>query len=56
MHSQFSGAEFMTDDKRDDIGDRVPNDWLEAAILFVTGIGIFGGLFSLWYLAQQMPQ
>ena len=36
----------------DPIGDRFPNDWLEALILFVAGIGVFGGVFALLYLAQ----
>ena len=36
----------------DPIGDRFPNDWLEALILFVAGIGVFGGIFALLYLAQ----
>lgn len=36
--------------------DRFPNDPLETAILVIASIGIAGGLFSLWYLAQQMPQ
>lgn len=47
----------MKDSKqsRDDIGDRVPNDWLEATILFVVGVAMFGSvvaLYHLWQLAQ----
>ena len=41
---------------RSDDMDRFPNDPLETAILVIASIGIAGGLFSLWYLAQQMPQ
>lgn len=40
--------------REDELGDSFPNDWLEALILFVVGIGIFGGLFSLYYLTQQL--
>ena len=43
---------------RDDIGDRVPNDWLEAVILFIVGLGLFGSviaLYHLWETAQAMP-
>ncbi len=36
----------------DPIGDSFPNDWLEALILFVAGVGVFGGLLALLYLAQ----
>ena len=36
----------------DPIGDRFPNDWLEALILFVAAAGIFGGFFALYYLAK----
>lgn len=32
--------------------DKFPNDWLEAVILLVAGIGIFGGFLSLFYLWQ----
>ena len=38
--------------RHDPIGDRFPNDWLEALILFVAGIGVFGGIYALLYLAQ----
>ena len=38
----------------DDLGDSFPNDWLEAAILFVAGCGVFGGFFALYYLTQQL--
>jgi hypothetical protein len=38
--------------KHDPIADRFPNDWLEALILFVTGVGVFGGIYALVYLAH----
>ncbi len=38
--------------KPDEMGDRIPNDWLEALILFVAGVGVFGGIYALLYLAQ----
>jgi hypothetical protein len=41
---------------KDDIGDAFPNDWIEALILFVAGIGIFGGIVTLFYLADKVPQ
>ena len=31
------------------------NDWFEALALFVAGVGIFGSMFALWYLIEQMP-
>ena len=36
----------------DPVGDSFPNDWLEALILFVAGVGVFGGVLALLYLAQ----
>ena len=30
------------------------NDWLEAVIIFVAGLGVFGGMFALWYLIEQV--
>lgn len=46
----------MKDEKQsqDDIGNRVPNDWLEALVLFVAGLGMFGAVMSLYYLSQQL--
>jgi hypothetical protein len=41
--------------RNDDLGDSFPNDWLEALIVFITGLGVFGGVLALWYLAEQMP-
>ena len=41
--------------RRDELGDSFPNDWLEAVIVFVALIGIGGGAFTLYYLAQSMP-
>jgi hypothetical protein len=38
--------------RRDEVGDSFPNDWLEALILFAAGLGVFGGVFALLYLAQ----
>ena len=35
--------------------DKFPNDPIELIILIIATIGIAGGVFSLWYLAQQMP-
>ena len=32
--------------------DQFPNDWLEALIVFVAGVGMIGGLLSLVYLAR----
>ena len=40
--------------KKDEIGDSFPNDYLEVIILFVCGVGIFGGVLSLYYLVQQL--
>lgn len=43
----------MKNDKdRDYLADRVPNDWLEALIIFLAGIGVFGGFVGLYYLWQ----
>ena len=39
----------------DALGDSFPNDWFEAVILFVAGVGIFGGVLALWYLIENMP-
>ena len=36
----------------DPIGDSFPNDWLEALILFVAGVGVLGGIYALLYLAK----
>ena len=32
--------------------DKFPNDWLEALIIFVAGLGVFGGFMALFYLWQ----
>lgn len=32
--------------------DKFPNDWLEALIVFVAGVGMIGGLLALLYLAR----
>ncbi len=41
--------------RRDDhLGDSFPNDWVEALIIFVAGVGVFGGFVALYYLSQQM--
>ena len=40
---------------KDELGDSFPNDWLEAAVLFVVGVAMFGSvvaLYHLWQLAQ----
>ena len=37
----------------DEVGDSFPNDWIEATILFVTGVGIFGGIAALAYLMDK---
>ena len=41
--------------KKDDIGDSFPNDWVEALILFVCGVGIFGSVIAMYHLAQALP-
>jgi hypothetical protein len=33
--------------------DRLPNDWLEFAILVVVGFGVGGAVFSLLYLMHE---
>ena len=38
--------------RHDDLGDSFPNDWLEAAILFVTGLAMFGSVIALYHLYQ----
>ena len=53
----------MKDDNRsrkeiDEVGDSFPNDWLEATILFVVGVAMFGSviaLYHLWEMAQAVP-
>jgi hypothetical protein len=39
--------------RHDDLGDRVPNDWLEAVILFVVGLALIGSTAALYHLYQQ---
>jgi hypothetical protein len=34
------------------VSDKFPNDWLEALIVMVAGIGVLGGIASLIYLYQ----
>ena len=38
--------------KHDDIGDRFPNDWLEAAIVFLFLGGVFFGAYGLYMIGQ----
>lgn len=38
----------------DELGDSFPNDWVEALIIFVTGVAMFGGICMLYYLSQQV--
>ena len=47
-------AKVVLQPRADDLGDSFPNDWVEALVLFVAGVGVFGGLFALYYLAQQV--
>ena len=39
--------------RHDDLGDSFPNDYLEAAILFVVGLAMFGSVYALYHLYQQ---
>lgn len=39
--------------RHDDLGDSFPNDYLEAAILFVVGLAMFGSVIALYHLWQQ---
>jgi len=41
-------------ESKDEVGDSFPNDILEAAILFVVGLGIFGSVIALYHLSQQL--
>ena len=41
--------------RKDELGDSFPNDWIEAVVVFVALIGIGGGAFALYHLAQSMP-
>ena len=47
-------SEVSVERRHDDLGNRVPNDWLEALVIFVAGVGVFGGFVALYYLAQQL--
>ena len=38
----------------DHLGDRVPNDWLEAVAIFLALIGITGAGIALYHLSQQV--
>jgi hypothetical protein len=38
--------------RSDELGDAFPNDWLEALIILVAIVGIFGGAVGLYHLAQ----
>jgi hypothetical protein len=40
--------------RSDELGDAFPNDWLEALIIFIAGLGVFGGFFALYHLTQQV--
>jgi hypothetical protein len=37
---------------QDDIGDSFPRDWIEAAIVFFAGLGVFGGVYALYVLYE----
>ena len=39
--------------RSDDLGDSFPNDWLEAGIMFVVGVALFGSVFALYHLWSQ---
>jgi hypothetical protein len=41
--------------RHDDLGDRIPNDWLEAVIILSALITMSGGAYFMYHLAQQMP-
>ena len=41
-------------ESKDEVGDSFPNDILEAVILFVVGLGIFGSVIALYHLSQQL--
>ena len=38
--------------RHDELGDSFPNDWLEAVILFVVGVAMFGSVVALYHLYQ----
>ena len=40
--------------KHDSIGDRFPNDWLEAAIVFLFLGGVFFGAYGLYMIGEAM--
>jgi hypothetical protein len=37
---------------QDDIGDSFPRDWLEALIVFLAGLGVFGSAYALFVLYE----
>jgi hypothetical protein len=43
----------VTVPKRDDVGDRIPNDWLEAAIIFMALMSMISAGSFLYHLSQQ---
>ena len=38
--------------RHDELGDSFPNDYLEALILFVVGVAMFGSVIALYHLYQ----
>ena len=38
---------------KDEIGDSFPNDYLEAVILFVVGVAMFGSVVALYHLWEM---
>ncbi len=47
-------AKVVLQPRSDDLGESFPNDWVEALIIFVAGLGVFGGVIALYHLAQQV--
>lgn len=42
--------------RHDDLGDGIPNDWLEAVIILAALITMSGGAWFMYSLAQNMPE
>ena len=38
----------------DNLGDRIPNDWLEAVAIFLAIVGMTGAGITLYHLSQQV--
>ena len=38
----------------DHLGDRIPNDWLEAVAIFLAIVGMTGAGITLYHLSQQV--